>query len=202
MNFSFTSGLDRAGVNRTPSFGNWLESAAPSRPGIFPNRFGVFRMTFFFVETIPRWRILERDSGSRGAPALSRAGIRHLGIVRRKERHSKYADRFGKNPWSRRRCTFKPLPKDGVRFTPARFKALVNEKFMALCREFGPDNIGLSTGDALSEIAMLPSCVARRKFSPNIVLREGAAANVQDVVMDEFHYYATVNAVWRGRCRC
>ncbi|MGA2853281.1 MAG: DEAD/DEAH box helicase, partial [Verrucomicrobiota bacterium] len=27
-------------------------------------------------------------------------------------------------------------------------KALVNEKFMALCREFGPDNIGLSTGDA------------------------------------------------------
>ena len=27
-------------------------------------------------------------------------------------------------------------------------KALVNEKFMALCREFGPDNVGLSTGDA------------------------------------------------------
>ena len=26
-------------------------------------------------------------------------------------------------------------------------KALVNEKFMALCREFGPDNVGLSTGD-------------------------------------------------------
>ena len=27
-------------------------------------------------------------------------------------------------------------------------KALVNEKFMALCREFGPDRVGLSTGDA------------------------------------------------------
>ncbi len=27
-------------------------------------------------------------------------------------------------------------------------KSLVNEKFMALCREFGPDNVGLSTGDA------------------------------------------------------
>src|SRR5436309_14462517 len=27
-------------------------------------------------------------------------------------------------------------------------KALVNEKWMALCREFGPDNVGLSTGDA------------------------------------------------------
>ena len=27
-------------------------------------------------------------------------------------------------------------------------KALVNEKWMALCREFGPDHVGLSTGDA------------------------------------------------------
>ena len=27
-------------------------------------------------------------------------------------------------------------------------KALVNEKWMALCREFGPDQVGLSTGDA------------------------------------------------------
>ena len=27
-------------------------------------------------------------------------------------------------------------------------KALVNEKWMALCREFGPDLVGLSTGDA------------------------------------------------------
>ena len=26
-------------------------------------------------------------------------------------------------------------------------KALVNEKWLALCREFGPDNVGLSTGD-------------------------------------------------------
>ena len=27
-------------------------------------------------------------------------------------------------------------------------KALVNEKWMGLCREFGPDQVGLSTGDA------------------------------------------------------
>jgi len=27
-------------------------------------------------------------------------------------------------------------------------KALVNEKWRDLCREFGPDNVGLSTGDA------------------------------------------------------
>ena len=27
-------------------------------------------------------------------------------------------------------------------------KALVNEKWLALCREFGPENVGLCTGDA------------------------------------------------------
>jgi superfamily II DNA/RNA helicase len=68
-------------------------------------------------------------------------------------------------------------------------KALVNEKFMALCREFGPDNIGLSTGDAsVNRDAPILCCTA--EILANIALREGAAANVQDVVMDEFHYYA------------
>ena len=27
-------------------------------------------------------------------------------------------------------------------------KALVNEKFLALCRDFGPENVGMATGDA------------------------------------------------------
>ena len=27
-------------------------------------------------------------------------------------------------------------------------KALVNEKWMALCRELGPENVGLATGDS------------------------------------------------------
>ncbi len=68
-------------------------------------------------------------------------------------------------------------------------KALVNEKFMALCREFGPDNVGLSTGDAsVNRDALILCCTA--EILANIALREGAAANVQDVVMDEFHYYA------------
>ncbi|MCL4789431.1 MAG: DUF3516 domain-containing protein, partial [Verrucomicrobia bacterium] len=67
-------------------------------------------------------------------------------------------------------------------------KALVNEKFMALCREFGPDNVGLSTGDAsVNRDAPILCCTA--EILANIALREGAAANVQDVVMDEFHYY-------------
>ena len=68
-------------------------------------------------------------------------------------------------------------------------KALVNEKFMALCREFGPDNVGLSTGDAsVNRDAPILCCTA--EILANIALGEGAAANVQDVVMDEFHYYA------------
>ena len=68
-------------------------------------------------------------------------------------------------------------------------KALVNEKFMALCREFGPDNVGLSTGDAsVNRDAPILCCTA--EILANIALREGAKANVRDVVMDEFHYYA------------
>src|SRR3954451_18045942 len=68
-------------------------------------------------------------------------------------------------------------------------KALVNEKFMALCREFGPENVGLSTGDAsVNRDAPLLCCTA--EILANIALRDGANANLQDVVMDEFHYYS------------
>jgi len=68
-------------------------------------------------------------------------------------------------------------------------KALVNEKFMAMCREFGPDNVGLSTGDAsVNRDAPILCCTA--EILANIALREGPEANVQEVVMDEFHYYA------------
>ncbi len=68
-------------------------------------------------------------------------------------------------------------------------KALVNEKWMALCREFGPENVGLSTGDAsVNRDAPILCCTA--EILANIALREGEHANVQDVIMDEFHYYA------------
>ena len=68
-------------------------------------------------------------------------------------------------------------------------KALVNEKFLALCREFGPDNVGLSTGDAtVNRDAPILCCTA--EILANIALREGRDATVREVVMDEFHYYA------------
>jgi len=68
-------------------------------------------------------------------------------------------------------------------------KALVNEKWLALCREFGPDNVGLSTGDAsVNRDAPILCCTA--EILANIALRQGTQANVQEVIMDEFHYYA------------
>ena len=68
-------------------------------------------------------------------------------------------------------------------------KALVNEKWMALCRELGPENVGLSTGDAtVNRDAPVLCCTA--EVLANIALREGEDARVDDVVMDEFHWYA------------
>ncbi|MDQ3002029.1 MAG: DUF3516 domain-containing protein [Fibrobacterota bacterium] len=67
-------------------------------------------------------------------------------------------------------------------------KALVNEKWMALCKEFGPDNVGLSTGDAtVNRDAPILCCTA--EILSNMALSEGADCTVREVVMDEFHYY-------------
>lgn len=67
-------------------------------------------------------------------------------------------------------------------------KALVNEKFLALCREFGPDNVGLMTGDAsVNPRAPVLCCTA--EILANIALHRGADCDLRAVVMDEFHYY-------------
>lgn len=68
-------------------------------------------------------------------------------------------------------------------------KALVNEKWMALCKEFGPENVGLSTGDAtVNHDAPILCCTA--EILSNIALGEGDQTDIGDVVMDEFHYYS------------
>jgi len=68
-------------------------------------------------------------------------------------------------------------------------KALVNEKWMALCKEFGPENVGLSTGDAsVNHGAPILCCTA--EILSNIALNEGEDCSIVDVVMDEFHYYS------------
>jgi len=84
---------------------------------------------------------------------------------------------------------FKALAQGKRSIYTCPIKALVNEKWLALCHEFGADNVGLSTGDAsVNRDAPILCCTA--EILANIALCEGAAANVQEVVMDEFHYYA------------
>ena len=84
---------------------------------------------------------------------------------------------------------FQSLAQGRRSFYTCPIKALVNEKWLALCREFGPENVGLSTGDAtVNRNAPILCCTA--EILANIALREGARADVQDVVMDEFHYYS------------
>jgi superfamily II RNA helicase len=84
---------------------------------------------------------------------------------------------------------FKALAQGKRSVYTCPIKALVNEKWMALCREFGPENVGLSTGDAtVNRDAPVLCCTA--EILANIALREGANANFQEVIMDEFHYYS------------
>jgi len=84
---------------------------------------------------------------------------------------------------------FKALAQGKRSVYTCPIKALVNEKWRALCAEFGPDNVGLSTGDAsVNRDAPILCCTS--EILANIALREGAAASFQEVIMDEFHYYA------------
>mmetsp|Transcript_123847 Transcript_123847/g.361634 ORF Transcript_123847/g.361634 Transcript_123847/m.361634 type:complete len:981 (-) Transcript_123847:117-3059(-) len=67
-------------------------------------------------------------------------------------------------------------------------KALVSEKFFDLCRYFGTESVGLATGDAsVNTYAPLVCCTA--EVLTSIALHDGAAASVDCVIMDEFHYY-------------
>lgn len=68
-------------------------------------------------------------------------------------------------------------------------KALVNEKFRDLCAAFGPEQVGMITGDG-SVNAEAPIICCTAEILSNLALREGEHARVDDVVMDEFHYYS------------
>lgn len=68
-------------------------------------------------------------------------------------------------------------------------KALVNEKFLSLCRDFGPENVGMMTGDAsVNPRAPVLCCTA--EILANLALAHGDEAGVAAVIMDEFHYYS------------
>ncbi len=74
-------------------------------------------------------------------------------------------------------------------FYTCPIKALVSEKFFALCEEFGAENVGMMTGDAtVNRDAPIICCTA--EILANMALREGNSAPVDAVIMDEFHYYS------------
>jgi superfamily II RNA helicase len=68
-------------------------------------------------------------------------------------------------------------------------KALVNEKFLSLCRDFGPEHVGMMTGDA-SVNPQAPVLCCTAEILANIALTRGGHAEVAAVIMDEFHYYS------------
>jgi len=90
---------------------------------------------------------------------------------------------------------FAALAQGRRTFYTAPIKALVSEKFFDLCRIFGPENVGMLTGDAaVNEGAPIVCCTA--EILANIALRDGTYADVGQVVMDEFHFYADPDRGW------
>jgi superfamily II DNA/RNA helicase len=80
-------------------------------------------------------------------------------------------------------------------FYTAPIKALVSEKFFDLCRELGSDRVGMLTGDAAVN-ASAPVICCTAEILANMALRSGERADVGQVVMDEFHYYADPDRGW------
>ena len=68
-------------------------------------------------------------------------------------------------------------------------KALANEKFLSLCETVGPEKVGMITGDATVN-AEAPVICCTAEILSNLALREGSRAQVDEVIMDEFHYYS------------
>jgi len=80
-------------------------------------------------------------------------------------------------------------------FYTAPVKALVSEKFFALCGELGAENVGMLTGDA-SINASAPVVCATAEIVANMALRGGVDSAIDQVVMDEFHYYGDPDRGW------
>ncbi|KRB37123.1 DEAD/DEAH box helicase [Microbacterium sp. Root180] len=87
------------------------------------------------------------------------------------------------------------LARGGRTYYTAPIKALVSEKFFALVEIFGAANVGMVTGDSsVNPDAPIVCCTA--EILANLALRRGADAAVDQVVMDEFHYYGDSDRGW------
>ena len=77
----------------------------------------------------------------------------------------------------------------------APLKALVSEKFFALCEAFGAERVGMITGDAAVN-PRAPVICATAEILANWALRDGDEADVDVVIADEFHFYADPQRGW------
>lgn len=90
---------------------------------------------------------------------------------------------------------FTALAEGKRSFYTAPIKALVSEKFFSLVDVFGAENVGMMTGDSsVSADAPIICCTA--EILANIALRDGDRADVDQVVMDEFHFYSEPDRGW------
>jgi superfamily II RNA helicase len=90
---------------------------------------------------------------------------------------------------------FAALAEGRRTYYTAPIKALVSEKFFALCEVFGPEKVGMMTGDA-SVNAAAPIICCTAEVLANQALREGRHADIGQVVMDEFHFYSEPDRGW------
>jgi superfamily II RNA helicase len=90
---------------------------------------------------------------------------------------------------------FAALAQGQRSFYTAPIKALVSEKFFALVDIFGAENVGMVTGDSsVNPEAPIICCTA--EILANLALRHGTDAPVDQVVMDEFHFYSDPERGW------
>ena len=87
------------------------------------------------------------------------------------------------------------LARGGRSYYTAPIKALVAEKFFALVEIFGAENVGMVTGDS-SVNADAPIVCCTAEILANVALRQGTDADIDAVVMDEFHYYGDPERGW------
>lgn len=87
------------------------------------------------------------------------------------------------------------VAQGGRTWYTAPIKALVSEKFFQLVDIFGAQNVGMVTGDSsVNPDAPIICCTA--EILANLALRQGPDAAVDQVVMDEFHYYGDPDRGW------
>ncbi|GAA5034098.1 DEAD/DEAH box helicase [Microbacterium fluvii] len=87
------------------------------------------------------------------------------------------------------------LARGGRTYYTAPIKALVSEKFFALVEIFGAERVGMVTGDSsVNPDAPIVCCTA--EILANLALRQGEGAQVDQVVMDEFHFYGDPERGW------